>query len=227
MVFLQFRQAEVQHLTRPSVVTITLAGFRSRWVMPRWCAAPTASASGMAIVSNRSSAMPPAGMHRRQRLPFDQLHREKWYPVDVFDGMDGDDVGVIEGGGGARLALEALAPFGIGRKVRRQDLHRDVPAKARVPSAIDVTHPAGADELRDAVRPDRCAWAEPPHARRRADGRFKKRPGVLVRRQQTLHLALQGGIAPTGFAQKRRARRGVARERRVKQTRSSLWPPVG
>ena len=42
------RQAEVQNLDRPRSVRNTLAGFRSRWMMPRACAAWSASASAIA-----------------------------------------------------------------------------------------------------------------------------------------------------------------------------------
>ena len=45
--------------------------------------------------------------------------------VRVFDGMDRDDVRVIEGGDGARFATETLEPFGIGRQ-RVPSLHRRV-----------------------------------------------------------------------------------------------------
>jgi len=48
-----FREAESSTLTRPSPPIMTLAGSRSRCVMPCWCAAATASASGIAISKRR------------------------------------------------------------------------------------------------------------------------------------------------------------------------------
>src|SRR4029079_3638747 len=38
---------------------------------------------------------------------------------------DADDVGVVERGGGLRLAAEALDERGVARELARQDLHRD------------------------------------------------------------------------------------------------------
>ena len=56
-------------LTRPSRVTITLPGFRSRCTMPRSCAADSASASGTAISKNRVRGRPPGGMRVSRPSP--------------------------------------------------------------------------------------------------------------------------------------------------------------
>ncbi len=45
--------------------------------MPRWCAAPTASASGIARASTRSSGKPAFGNQVRERLAVDELERQK------------------------------------------------------------------------------------------------------------------------------------------------------
>ena len=63
--------------TRPSRVTMTLAGFKSRWTMPRSCAADRASASGTAISKNRERGKPPVGMSCVQGRALDELHGEK------------------------------------------------------------------------------------------------------------------------------------------------------
>ena len=47
----------------------TLPGFRSRWVMPFWCAAATASATAIPIFTTSASAKPPVGISRRGRGP--------------------------------------------------------------------------------------------------------------------------------------------------------------
>jgi len=52
-----------------SVVTMTLAGFKSRCTMPRSCAAATASASGTAIASSSAAGMPAAGINRLRARP--------------------------------------------------------------------------------------------------------------------------------------------------------------
>ena len=46
--------------------------------------------------------------HVRQRLALDQLHGVEVAAVRLTDGVDGDDVGVVQLGGGLGLALEAL-----------------------------------------------------------------------------------------------------------------------
>ncbi len=50
---------------------------------------------------------------RRQQPPFHQLHRQERDTVGLFDRVDGDDVGVIEGGDGPGFALEARAALGV------------------------------------------------------------------------------------------------------------------
>ena len=55
--------------TCPDSVTITLAGLRSRWVMPRCCAAAIASAIAAPTVRIRSSGRPSAGMRSASVRP--------------------------------------------------------------------------------------------------------------------------------------------------------------
>ena len=48
--------------TRPSASTMMLRGLRSRWTMPRRCAALTASATGTAIRMSSAKGSPSAGI---------------------------------------------------------------------------------------------------------------------------------------------------------------------
>ena len=66
--------------TVPSGVTLMFAGFRSRWTMPRSCAASSASAICRAIGSASSSGIGPARDAVGERLAFDQLHHERGAP---------------------------------------------------------------------------------------------------------------------------------------------------
>ena len=77
--------------------------------------------------------------------------------------MDRDDVRVIEGCDGERLARESLAASGIGGGERGQHLQRDIAAEARVVRPIDLAHPAGTQRAHNFVRADTCTCGEHAH----------------------------------------------------------------
>ena len=62
--------------------------------------------------------------------------------------------GMLERGGGAGFADEALAAIAVGHQLGGQDLERDVAIEARVGGAIDHAHAAAADFLDDPVMRD-------------------------------------------------------------------------
>ena len=84
-------------------------------------------------------------------LPLHELHRDVDRPVGFADVVDGQDVGVVQGRGRARLLLEALATIGIVGRGGRQHLDRYIAAEPGIGRAIDLPHPAGADRGGDAV----------------------------------------------------------------------------
>ncbi len=86
-----------------------------------------------------------------QRLALDDLHRQEVRGPGKLDRVDGDDVGVVEGGDGLRLALEALAAFVIHAERRRQHLERDLTVQLLVLGGIDLAHAAAAELPYDAV----------------------------------------------------------------------------
>jgi hypothetical protein len=59
----------------------------------------------------------------------------------VLDGVDGDDVGMIERGDGAGLAAEPIDARRIVREAGRQGLQRDVTSEPGVERAIDLSMP--------------------------------------------------------------------------------------
>ena len=61
---------------------------------------------------------PALGDELVERLPLDELHGQEVDAVGLLDGVDGDDPGVVEGGEGLRLALEALEPLRAGGHLR-------------------------------------------------------------------------------------------------------------
>ena len=142
---------------RPDAVTMMFAGFTSRCVMPRCCAAASASATSIPIRSRRSSGTPPRGIDLAQRLAVHQLHRQQQPSVVLLDGVDGDDAGMIERGDGLRLALEALPRVRVAREHAGQDFQRDPPVQARVLRDEHLAHAALAERLDDPVVPDGVA----------------------------------------------------------------------
>ncbi len=73
------------------------------------------------------------------------------------DVVDGEDVGVVEGGDGAGLALEAAQPLGVGGGIVGEDLEGDVAPEAGVAGPVDLPHTSGAEGCHDLVRADAAA----------------------------------------------------------------------
>ena len=71
-----------------------------------------------------------------------------------------EDVGMGERGHGAGFALEAIADHGIGGDTAQDDLDRDIAPKAGVPSAIDLSHAAGAQRRHNLIRAEARAGSE-------------------------------------------------------------------
>ena len=92
---------------------------------------------------------------RPQRLSIDQLLDDEQLTGRRFtDFVDRDDVGVVEGGSGARLAKESLdEPRLLGPRIAHQ-FHGDRAVQPRVEGAEDIPHAAAADAPIDAVVPE-------------------------------------------------------------------------
>ena len=89
---------------------------------------------------------------RGERLALEVLHHQI---VDAFlmaNVVQRADVGVVEAGDGAGLALETLAQVGAAGDFRRQDLDGDGAIQPSVPATVDLAHPTGADRGEDLVR---------------------------------------------------------------------------
>jgi hypothetical protein len=98
-----------------------------------------------------------------ERDAFDQLHRDVVDRVCVGrltgtagcdprfpDLVNGDDVGVVQRGRGARFLHEPPGALLIANEMRRQHLQRDTAAEHRVMGLIDLAHaarPEWADDL--------------------------------------------------------------------------------
>ena len=77
-----------------------------------------------------------------QRLADHQLHRQEGHAVLLVDGIDRDDVGVVQRGNRPRLALEAAAALRIVRHGLGQDLQRDPATELGVLGQQDLAHAA-------------------------------------------------------------------------------------
>ena len=71
-----FAKPKSSTFTVPSSRTLMLAGFRSRWTMPRSCAASSASAICLAIGSASSSGIAPRAIRSDEILALDEFHHE-------------------------------------------------------------------------------------------------------------------------------------------------------
>ena len=86
-----------------------------------------------------------------ERGALDQLHHEKRGRVVLLERVNRGDAGVIERREHLGLAGEARETIGIARKRVGQDLQRDIASERRVTRAIDLAHPAGAQQAADFV----------------------------------------------------------------------------
>src|SRR5262245_7414473 len=87
---------------------------------------------------------------------------------------------MVECGENLGLALKPREALGIARKVRRQDLERDLALQAGVTRAVDLSHPPCAEGADDFIAPEAGARVETHVALRRSapaspglDGRAK------------------------------------------------------
>src|SRR5262249_45060491 len=94
-----------------------------------------------------------------ERLPLDEGHDDVGDAVLLADVVDGADVGVADGGGGAGLAEEAAAGHlrGLAGVVAARHLDGDGALQLRVERLVDDSHAAGAERLEDDVPADLLA----------------------------------------------------------------------
>jgi len=86
-----------------------------------------------------------------QSLPFEHLHCDIGAALEFSDLIDGADVGMIERGSGARLALEALGSLAVVCEHIRQEFQGHTPAKTQVFGLADFTHSAAAETAQNSI----------------------------------------------------------------------------
>ena len=172
----------------------------------------------------RKGALPQALV---EALALQVLHDQEVDPVLPADVVEDTDVGVVEGGDGAGLTLEALPQRRAPGEVGGKDLDGDGPVEARVPRAIDLAHAAGAERSGDLVRAEPRARIEghrlsPRCLREHLPDEIR----ALVSAHETFHLRLQLRIPRAGLRQEGPALTGVTADGRMEQVVKPL-PALG
>ena len=148
----------------------------------------------------------PAGPGR-ERSSLDELHGQKTAVIEIADLIDRDDVGMVEGGGGASFLLETAHRVGVARESGLQQLDGDFASQPGIVREVDLAHAATADERHDVIGPD--AAAQRPArlgvllGRDQSCGDVHRRTGneiagLGMRAQQRVHLTAQFVVAGTG-----------------------------
>jgi len=121
-----------------------------------------------------------AGHPLRERLAGDQVHGEVGPPVVLAEGVDPDDVLVLEPARGLGLDGEALA--GLRAGPAGDDLQGDLAPERLVASDPDDPHAAPGELAEEHERPDPRPGPEPAAAARPRPGRGGSRPLPPARR---------------------------------------------
>src|SRR5215467_14048538 len=79
------------------------------------------------------------------------LHNDKRLTIVLVDVVNDAEIGVIQGGGGVRLASEAFQSLWATEERFRQELQSDQSRKLRILGFVDHTHTTTAKLLKDAV----------------------------------------------------------------------------
>ena len=130
----EFREPEIEQFDAPFMLALAehdMAGFRSRCVMPFWCAGGQRVSDRNCDFQKALERHPVPGYGVRERSSLDKFHRQEELIVGLLDGMNRDDIGVIQRGDRVAFPFETLTTFRVGGRRRGQELERDVP----IPSA--------------------------------------------------------------------------------------------
>ena len=128
-------------------------------MIPRSCAASSASAICFAMGSASSSGIAPLCDALREVVALDQLHHECGDPAAFFEAVDSRDVRMVQRGEHFRFALKAREPIVVSRERRRQDLDRDLAFQLGIGGPIHLSHAAFADQRSDFVDAESSAVA--------------------------------------------------------------------
>ena len=146
-----FANPKSRTLTLPSGVTLMLAGFRSRWMMPFSCAASRASAICLKRGSASSTGIRPAGDPLRQRLSSARAPSPGTGCLRLLESVIVAMLGWFKRSKKPCFALEASQAFSVFAKASGRTLIATSRLELGVPSAVDLAHAAGADRRENLV----------------------------------------------------------------------------
>ena len=132
-----------------------LLGLTSRWTTPRWWACCSASATAATSAAATAGAGPVVADRLGQGAALDELRHDEAREVGgTADVEDGDDVRVVEAGGGAGLGEVGVGVLRTGDEVRVRHLDRHRALQLLVAGQVDAAEAALAQEPLDAVTAD-------------------------------------------------------------------------
>ena len=191
----------------PSPVSLMLAGLRSQWMMPFSCAASSASAIWRAMSSATSSGSGPLARRSASVGPSTSSITMACTAAGDFETVNRGDVGMVQGGEQARLALQPGDALRIAGQRRRQHLDGDLSMQPRIERAIHLAHAARIERPEDAVRPELGVRRPSPALR----GSRWRNPGTPTRRSPRPRQTIRRRRAPRAtiplHARARRRRR--------------------
>src|SRR5713226_5852388 len=102
-----------------------------------------------------------------ERLTFQKLHGNEVLAFVLVDFMNGADVGMVQGRGGASFALEAFQGLVISGQLFGKEFESDKAAELGVLGLVHHAHPTSTQLLQDAIMRDSladhrettCPWA--------------------------------------------------------------------
>ena len=103
-----------------------------------------------------------AGDAFAERLAFQKLHGDESAAFVFADVVDGANVGMVEGGGGASFTLETLEGLTVVGESVGKEFQSDMAAEAEVFRFVDLTHAAGAEFAKNAIVRDGFAEQDSP-----------------------------------------------------------------
>src|SRR5450631_4868544 len=92
-----------------------------------------------------------------QRVALKQLGDEVGRAFEAAELEDGEDVGVVESGGGLCLLLETAQTVGVLRDKGRKNLDGNFAFEDRVAGTVDLAHSAGTERTEDFIAIQPCA----------------------------------------------------------------------